>query len=112
MFDQLYTSPVAIARRHSGPLLKERLAFLAHLANQGYSHWGLQRKASHLLTIAQLLGLAPRKALTPARVKGMVADQCRLYGDAIQWLQFREHREHRHPHSFDGRPNPDTVPPG
>jgi site-specific recombinase XerD len=88
MFDQLYTSPVAIARHHSGPLLEERLAFLAHLANQGYSHWGLQRKASHLLAIAQLLGSAPRKALTPAGVKCKVTDQCRLYGDAVQWLQF------------------------
>jgi hypothetical protein len=27
MFDQLYMSPVAVARHRSGPLLKERLAY-------------------------------------------------------------------------------------
>ena len=36
MFDQLFTSPVAVARHRTGPLLEERLAFLTHLANQGY----------------------------------------------------------------------------
>ena len=42
MFDQLYTAPVAIARHHSGPALKERLALLTHLADQGYTQRGLR----------------------------------------------------------------------
>ena len=37
MFDQLFKRPVAVARHRTGPLLEERLAFLTHLANQGYS---------------------------------------------------------------------------
>ena len=37
MFDQLFTSPVAVARHRTGPLLEERLAYLTHLANQGYA---------------------------------------------------------------------------
>ena len=37
MFDQLFKCPIAVARYHASPLLKERLAYLRHLASQGYS---------------------------------------------------------------------------
>ena len=77
MFDQLYTAPVAVARHRTGPLLEERLAFLTHLANQGYSRRALQNNARDLLAIAQMLGLAgrPRKALTLAEVKRKMANR-------------------------------------
>jgi hypothetical protein len=55
MFEQLYTSPVAVARHRSGPLLKERLAFLKHLRDEGYMTNGLRKKARGLLVIARAL---------------------------------------------------------
>ncbi len=91
MFDQLYTSPVAVARHCSGPLLEERLAFLTHLADQGYTPNGLRKRARRLLVIAQMLGLAsrPRKVLTLAEVERKMAGQRRLYYLlAVRWLQF------------------------
>ena len=42
MFDQLFDVPFALARHRTGPLLEERLAFLTHLANQGYSRDALR----------------------------------------------------------------------
>ena len=55
MFDQLYTCPVAVARHRTGPLLEERLAFLTHLADQGYTPNALRRSARRLLVIARCL---------------------------------------------------------
>jgi site-specific recombinase XerD len=94
MFDQFYTSPDAVARHRSGPLLKERLALLARLATQGYSRAALQTNARHLLAIAHMLGPAsrPRKALTLAEVKRTLASQRRFYRSlcplAVRWLRF------------------------
>jgi site-specific recombinase XerD len=90
MFDQLFTSPFALARYRTAPLLEERLAFLRHLANQGYARSTLGKNARRLLVIAQTLGLAhrPRKAMTLVEVKRKIADQGRLYPLAVRWLQF------------------------
>ncbi len=90
MFDQLFKSPIALARHRTGPLLEERLAFLTHLANQGYSRRQLRRNANDLLVIAQLLGPASRarKAMTPDQVKHHTANRRRLYPLATRWLQF------------------------
>jgi integrase/recombinase XerD len=90
MFDQLFKYPVVVARHRKGPLLEERLAFLTHLANQGYSRSALRRNARRLLMITQTLGLVsrPRKALTIAQVKHAIPKERRLYRLATQWLQF------------------------
>ena len=94
MFNQLYTSPIAVARHRSGPLLKERLAFLAHLASQGYNQRSLQNNARDLLAIARTLALSgrPRKTLALAEVKRKMAKQrCLHYSPyplAVRWLQF------------------------
>ena len=92
MFEQLFTSPVAVARHHSGPLLKERLAFLTHLRDQGYMTNGLRKKARSLLVIARALGVPsrPRKAVTLNEVKRKTAKHKDpyLYGLAVRWLQF------------------------
>lgn len=90
MFDQLFKSPVVVARHRSGPLLEERLGFLAHLANQGYSRTQLRRNANGLLVIAQMLGSAsrPRKAITPGRLKQKLAQRSSLYPLATRWLLF------------------------
>jgi integrase/recombinase XerD len=90
MFDQLYMSSVALARHRSGPLLKERLAFLAHLRDQGYIPNGLREKAQDLLAISLMLGLAsrPRKSLTINEVERKTANRRCLFPLAVRWLRF------------------------
>jgi len=90
MFDQLFRRPIAVERYRTGPLLEERLAYLAHLADQGYTRKSLQNNARDLLSIAHMLALAgrPRKALTLAEVKRAMADRHNLFLLAVRWLQF------------------------
>jgi integrase/recombinase XerD len=90
MFDQLFTYPTVVARHREGPMAEERLAFLAHLATQGYSANGLRRKARRLLLIAETLGLdpRPRKALSITQAKLAILKQHRLYRLATRWLRF------------------------
>jgi integrase/recombinase XerD len=90
MFDQLYMSPVALARHRSGPLLKERLAFLAHLRDQGYIPNGLREKARDLLAISRMLGLTsrPRKTMALNEVKRKTANRRCLFPLAVRWLRF------------------------
>lgn len=79
MFDQLFARPDAVARYRSGPLAEERLAFLVHLAEQGMSHWLLQKFAFHTLAAAHLLRLAerPHETIRAAEIEKQ----------AIQWAQ-------------------------
>jgi site-specific recombinase XerD len=91
MFDQLFEKwPIAVARHRSGPMLEERLAFLRHLANQGYCRRGVRDHARDLLAIAHTLGLDrwPRKTLTLAEVKRKMARKRRLLSLATRWLRF------------------------
>lgn len=90
MFDQLFDRPSAVARYRTGPMLEERLAFLTHLANQGYSRQSLRDHARYLLAIAHRLGLAsqPRRALTLAEVKRKMANKRWLFPLAARWLLF------------------------
>ena len=48
MFDQLFNCPAALARHRTGPLLEERLAFLTHLADQGYSRRDLRKQRASI----------------------------------------------------------------
>lgn len=88
MFDQLFDRPSAVARYRRGPLLEERLAFVTHLASQGYSRRGLRDKARDLLAIALGLARQPRKALTLAEVKRKMAHKRCLVPLAARWLHF------------------------
>ena len=92
MFEQLYTSPVAVARHRSGPLLQERLAYLTHLRDEGYMTNALRRRARNLLVIARLLGMAsrPRTTVTLNEVKRKTIKHPDpdLYGLAVRWLKF------------------------
>lgn len=90
MFDQLFDRPAIAARYHKGPMSEERLAFLTHLANQGYCRRGLRDHARHLFAIAHTLRLVgrPRKALTLAEVKRKMAKKRYLIPLATRWLQF------------------------
>ena len=58
MFDQLFRRRAAVRRHLSSPLLQERLEYLRHCANQGFSLTTLRPLAADLLLIQNLLGLA------------------------------------------------------
>jgi len=58
MFDKLFRSRAVVQRHLSSPLLQERLEYLQHCANQGYSLTTLRELAADLLLIQNLLGLA------------------------------------------------------
>ena len=49
MFDQLFTSPRSVGRYSSGPLLEERLGYLAHCAARGSTRSSLRLIAQHQL---------------------------------------------------------------
>jgi integrase/recombinase XerD len=89
MLDQVFTRPFTLARQRTGPLLEERIAFLAHLVSKSYCRRNLQNYARDLLTIAQTVVRAdrPRKILTVAEVKRRLGNQCRLYPLAVRWLR-------------------------
>lgn len=57
MFDRLFIRPTALRRHCTGPLLKERLDYLAFLAEQGQSVKSLQFAASYLLVVTDYLRL-------------------------------------------------------
>ena len=90
MFDQLHPSPAAVARYGGAPLLEERLAYVTHLADQGYAWDSLRQTASDLLLIVKMLGLSnpPRKAVTRDEVERKVANPPRLRWLAVRWLKF------------------------
>jgi len=56
--DKLFRSRMVVQRHLSSPLLQERLEYLQHCANQGYSLTTVRELAADLLLIQNLLGLA------------------------------------------------------
>jgi hypothetical protein len=60
MFHQLFRRPCAVRRHCAGPLLEERLRYLAYLADLGMRRNDLQSQAHILLVIAEFLDLAER----------------------------------------------------
>jgi integrase/recombinase XerD len=60
VFDQLFERPRALARHRAGPLVEERLRYLAHLASQGMASTTLREVATFLLVVAEQLHLAER----------------------------------------------------
>jgi site-specific recombinase XerD len=57
MFDQLYTSPRAINHHSTGPMLEERLHYLAYCATQGSTRSSLRLIAQHLLVFIEQFNL-------------------------------------------------------
>jgi integrase/recombinase XerD len=90
MLNQLFKQPHALARHRAGPLLEERLAFLAYLANRGLPPGTLQRVARDLLRIANTLGLAnrPGQALARDEIKRKGSGKRGFLPLASRWLQF------------------------
>jgi site-specific recombinase XerD len=93
MFDQLFERPHALARHRSGPLVEERRAFLAHLADLGCARSTLQHTACDLLAIAKMLGFARRRhrIVTRDDIKRRLAQKPCFYPIAVRWLQFVGH---------------------
>ena len=60
MFDQLFSQTATLERHRSGPLVEERRAYLAQLAEQGFSIRKLVVRARYLLVVAEYLQLTQR----------------------------------------------------
>jgi integrase/recombinase XerD len=106
MFDQLFTRAHARARHRAGPLLEERIRYLAYLAELGMRRINLQIRAHYVLVIAELLRLADRsgksisaeeisqKALLwaqqaePRKIPGSRRSRILFVRFAIAWLRF------------------------
>jgi integrase/recombinase XerD len=69
MFGQLFTSPRAIDHHSTGPLLEERLRYLAHCAAQGSTRSSLRLIASHLLVFIDQFDLEVAHDVTLDQIK-------------------------------------------
>jgi len=89
MFDQLFKRPLMLACYRTSPLLKERLAYLRHLANQGYARETLRNTAQDQLVILKLLGFdrRPHKTVTLDEIKRKTSRR-KHYLFAVRWLRF------------------------
>lgn len=95
MFDQLFARRQARHRHITSPLLKERLDYLQHCADEGYSPTTLRPLASDLLLIQNLLGLTESsQKLDPAIVKA-----------AVEKWTVREPKHFNHKNGRRGREN-------
>jgi hypothetical protein len=56
MFDELFTSSKAVARYSGGPLLAERIGYLAHCAAQGSTRSSLRLTAQRRAFLARRHG--------------------------------------------------------
>ncbi len=105
MFHQLFQCPGTIARHQAGPLLAERLAYLAHYAEQGRRQSSLRLIAQHLLVFVDYLplttddeiGLEQIQAAAdqwinrqpqPTHVTDYRHGRLHFISDARQWLSF------------------------
>src|SRR5205807_10418110 len=68
MFNQLFTSPRSLKRYSSGPLLEERLRYLAHWAAQGSTRSSLRLIAQHQLALIDYLHLQTADAVTVEQI--------------------------------------------
>ena len=107
MFDQLFTSTRAVERYSSGPLLEERLRYLAHCTAHGSTRSSLRLIAQHQLVAINYLHLRTADSLTVDQIRA-AADvwvgrqpqphthnatnyryaRGRFISDATQWLSF------------------------
>jgi len=105
MFHQLFQCPRTIARHQTGSLLAERLAYLAHCAEQGRTQRSLRLIAQHLLVFVDYLPLTTEDEISieqvhaaadqwinrqpqPANITDYYYGRMRFISDARQWLSF------------------------
>jgi site-specific recombinase XerD len=107
MFNDLFTSPQALDRYSSGPLLDERLRYLAHRAAQGSTRSSLRLTAQQQLVAIDYLHLTESDSVTVKEIEA-AADlwicrqpqphthsaidyrwaRLRFISEATQWLSF------------------------
>ena len=107
MFEKLFTSAKAVVRYSSGPLLEERVRYLAHCAAQGSTRSSLRLIAQHQLILIDYLCLQEANSITVEQIH-TAADRWvvrqpqphthnatdyrhgrwRFISDARQWLSF------------------------
>jgi hypothetical protein len=107
MFEQLFERPHALARQRNGPLVEERLRYLAHCAEQQMAHRTLRCIAIYTLIVAKALRLADRPAELisraeieaeatrwadrepkPPNMRAVRITWLRFNGHATRWLRF------------------------
>lgn len=113
MFNQLFTCPRAVARHSTGPLLDERLRYLAYCAGRGSTKSSLRLIAQHLLVFTDYLPLEAgmqvsleqiraaanlwiNREPTPQNVTNHYYGRMRFVSDARQWLTFLGDLHQRH----------------
>lgn len=107
MFDELFTSPRTVDRYSSGPLLAERLRYLAHCREQGSTRSSLRLTAQHQVALIDYLHLREADSVTLKQIEA-AADlwirrqpqphthnatdyrwaRLRFVSEARQWLSF------------------------
>lgn len=104
MFDQLFTSPRAINRHLSSPMLEERLRYLEHCKAQGRTRSSLRLISQHLLVFIEHFDLETVQEVNIDRIQRVARTwvgsrpqahptdcrwgQMRFISDAKQWLSF------------------------
>jgi integrase/recombinase XerD len=105
MFDQLFMCLRAVARHSTGPLLDERLRYLAYCASRGSTKSSLRLIAQHLLVFTDYLPLEAETQVSlqqihaaadlwikrepqPQNVTEDYYGRMRFVSDARQWLTF------------------------
>jgi site-specific recombinase XerD len=89
MFATLFTYPSTLARHRTAPCAESRERFLAHCAEQGYSHSMLQKIAWMLLVLSQDASLCKSNRVTRQQIEFAVDHRARL----IQRNQDIDHAE-------------------
>ena len=100
MFEQLFERPHALRGTRNGPLVEERLRYLAHCAEQQMAHRTLRCIAIYTLIVAKALRLADRPAELISRAE--IGAEATRWADRepkppnmravrITWLRFNGH---------------------
>lgn len=107
MFDQLFTSSRTLERYWNGPLLEERVGYLAHCAAQGSTRSSLRLIAQHQLVLVDYLRLQTADSVTVEQIQAAARlwverqpqphthnatdyryGRLRFISDGRQWLTF------------------------
>jgi integrase/recombinase XerD len=117
MFNDLFTSPKALDRYSSGPLLDERLRYLAYCAAQGSTRSSLRLTAQHQLVVIDYLHLQDSDSVTVKQIEAAadlwISRQLQPHThNAIdyRWARLRFISEARQWLSFLGRLHPIEAP--
>ena len=117
MFEKLFTSSKALDRYSNGPLLEERVRYLAHCAAQGSTRSSLRLTAQHQLVVIEYLHLQESDTVAVKQIEAAaelwISRQLQPHThNAIdyRWARLRFISEARQWLSFLGRLRPIETP--